>query len=375
MLMIEIRQVTTRRQAWQFTEFPNKLYKKVPAYVPALSIDERHVFNPKTNPVHEYAESIRFLAYDDKGRIVGRIGGIINHRLNDATNMKQARFTRIDMIDDLDVTKALIDAIVKWAKDKGMTTLIGPIGFTDLDRQGMLVEGFDELNMFITIYNHPYYHKHLETLGFVKDADWIEYQITWPVEVPEKVRRGAEISRKRYGFRLVKCQKRKDLYKYAYDAFDVYNDAFKELYGFYPITKAVMDYYIKQMVDIVSLDYIQFVVDKEDKIIGFTVTMPSLALANKKNNGKLLPFGWYRLLRATKKYDVIDLYFIAIDPRHQGKGIIAIMWEDGIQVGIDNKVRFAETGPELENNLNIRAQWKDFETRLHKRRRCYIKNI
>ena len=170
--MITIKEVKSFRDGWRFTEFPNHLYRHVDPYVPALSLDERHVFNPKINPVHEYCESIRFLAFKDK-KLVGRIAGIINHKINDAFQMKQARFTRIDMVDDLEVTKALIKAVEDWAKAKGMTELIGPIGFTDLDRQGMLVEGFDQLNMFITIYNHPYYHHHLETLGFIKDADWV----------------------------------------------------------------------------------------------------------------------------------------------------------------------------------------------------------
>lgn len=372
--MITIKEVKTWKDGINFTEFPNKMYKKNPYYVPALSLDERNVFNEKKNPVFEYCEAKRWLAYKDQ-KIVGRIAGIINHKLNDAYQTKIGRFTRIDMIDDIEVTTLLIDTVTKWVKEKGMTKLIGPIGFTDLDRQGMLVDGFDQLNMFITIYNHPYYMKHLEALGFVKDVDWTEKQIMWPTEVPEKVKRGADIARKRYGYELIKCKNKKEVFKYIYEAFDMYNVAFNELYGFFPITQKVMDYYIKQMIQLVQLNYLWFVKDKEGKIVGFTVIMPSLAEANKKNNGHLFPFGWLRLLRSMKKYDVIDLYFIAIDPKHQGHGIIAMIWEDGIVEGLKHKVKYAETGPELELNDAIQNQWKNFEFIEHKRRRCYTKDI
>jgi len=372
--MITIKEVKTRKEKVLFTEFPNKMYKSNPYYVPALSMDEHNVFDEKKNPVFEYCEAVRYLAYKD-GKVVGRVAGIINHQWNKAYDIKKGRFTRLDMIDDLDVTKALIDQVTKWAKDKGMDTIIGPIGFTDLDRQGMLVEGFDQLNMFITIYNAPYYMEHMDKLGFMKDVDWTEKQIKWPTEVSEKIQRGAEIARKRYGYQLIKCKTKKDVFTYVYEAFEMYNVAFNELYGFYPITRKVMDYYIKQMIMIVSLEYLWFVLDKEGKVVGFTIIMPSLALPNKKSNGKLFPLGVFRLLKALKKHDVIDLYFIAIDPKHQGRGIIALMFEDGIKTGIAHGVRYAETGPELELNANIQNQWKDFEYVGHKRRRCYTKPI
>jgi hypothetical protein len=193
--------------------------------------------------------------------------------------------------------------------------------------------------------------------------------------VPDKVKRGAKIARDRYGYELIKCNRKKDLFKYVYEAFDMYNVAFEELYGFFPITNKVMDYYIKQVIALVQLDYIWFVLDKEKNVVGFTVIMPSLAMVNKKNNGHLFPFGWIRLLWGLKHYDVIDLYFIAIDPKHQGRGLIALMFEDGIAVGNKNGVRFAESGPELELNVAIQNQWKTFDYKEHKRRRCYRKDI
>ncbi|MCD4827154.1 MAG: N-acetyltransferase [Acholeplasmataceae bacterium] len=372
--MITLKEVKSLADSIRFTEFPNKLYKKVEPFVPALSLDERNVFNKKKNPVHEYCDSIRFLAYKD-GKIVGRIAGIINHKLNKAFDKLEVRFTRIDMIDDIEVTKALIKQIEDWGKSQGMTDIIGPIGFTDLDRQGLLVDGFDQLSMFITIYNHPYYMEHLEKLGFLKDVDWVEKQIMWPTEVTDKIKRGADISKRRYGYRLFKAKNKKELLKYIYEAFEMYNVAFESLYGFFPITDKVMDYYIKQMIMIVQLEYVWFVFDKEDKIVGFTVIMPSLAKVNKKNNGHLFPFGWARLFWGLKHYDVIDLYFIAVDPKHQGHGIIALMFEDGIITGNKHGVRFAESGPELEENVEIQNQWKSFDFNEHKRRRCYRKTI
>ena len=372
--MITIKEVKTRKEGHLFTEFPNKMYKNVDAFVPALSLDERNVFNKQTNPVHEYCDSIRFLAYQN-GKIVGRIAGIINYKINEALQIKQVRFSRIDMIDDIEVTKTLIKAVEDWGKGYGCDTIIGPIGFTDLDRQGMLFEGFEHLNMFITIYNHPYYPKHLESLGFLKDAIWSEKKVFSPKEIPDKVARGARIARERYGMKLVKVKRKKDVYQHIYPAFDMYNVAFSELYGFFPISRAVMDYYIKQMLLLVQLDYLWFVYDQDNKMAGFGVVMPSLAKANKKSNGHLFPFGVFRLLRATKKYDVIDLYFIAVDPKHHGKGLIAMMWEDGLKTMLKKGVKYAETGPELEDNLKMQNNWKNFDNIDHKRRACYKKAI
>jgi len=371
---LTIKRVTTKKEGRLFTEFPNKMYKDVEAFVPALSLDENNVFDQKKNPVHEYCESIRFLAYQND-RIVGRIAGIINHKINDSMADKQVRFSRLDMIDDIEVTQALIKTVETWGQEKGCKTVIGPIGFTDLDRQGMLIEGFDQLNMFITIYNHEYYHKHLEKLGFVKDAVWVEKKLFSPKEIPDKVARGARIARERFGMELVKIKRKKEVYKHIYKAFDMYNVAFSELYGFYPITRKVMDYYIDQMMLLISLDYLWFIYDKEGTMAGFGVVMPSLAKANKKSNGKLFPFGALRLLRAVKHYDVIDLYFIAVDPKYQGKGLIAMMWEDGLKTMLKKGVKYAETGPELENNLKMLNQWKNFDSISHKKRACFKKPI
>ncbi len=371
--MITIKQVLTHKDQKKFTLFPNKLFKNEDNFVPALSSDEMKVFNKKKNPAHEYCESVCFLAYQNN-QVVGRIAGIINHAWNKSQNTKTARFSRIDMIDNIEVTKALINAIETWAIKQGMDTLMGPIGFTDLDRMGMLVDGYEYLNMFITIWNPPYYHEHLEQLGFVKDVDWVEKRIMM-TQIPDKIKRVAEITRTRYGYKLIKVKKRKEVYKYIYPAFKMYNIAFNKLYGFYPLSQKVMDYYIKQMILIVKLDYLWFVLDKEDSVVGFGLMMPSLALPNKKSNGKLFPLGLFRILRALKKHDVVDLYFIAVDPNHHSKGIPALMLEDGIKEAIKHNIKYAETGPELELNHQIQSTWKDFDYIEHKRRRCYTRKI
>lgn len=373
--MIIIKEVKTKKQGRLFTNFPNKMYKKVPSFVPALSVDERNVFNPKTNPTHTYVESIRFLAYKDN-KLVGRVAGLINHKINYQTNVKQVRFTRLDMIDDIEVTKALIGAVESWGYDNfGMNQIIGPIGFTDLDRQGMLVEGFDHINLFITIYNFPYYKEHMEILGFDKDVDWTEKKLDWPTEVPEKVSRASALIKKRFGYRLYKPTNAKDLDGFVQEAFEVYNKAFSELYGFYPVPPKIAQFYVDQVKMIIRYEWVWVVYDKEDKVAGFGVVMPSLGQANKKSNGRLFPFGVFRILKSLKKYDTIDFYFIAVAPEHQNRGVSALLFEDAIKTGIAKGVKYAETGPELEENLDIQSFWKDFTYIEHKRRRCWKKDI
>lgn len=372
--MLKVKKVLTKRDSKIFTNFPNKLYKKNPYYVPALSVDEDAVFDESKNPAHKYCETVRFLAYQDDV-VVGRIAGIINNDLNKINNEKVARFTRIDMIDDLNVTKILIDTIITWAKSFKMTKLIGPMGYTDMDRMGMLSDGFEFLNMAITIYNAPYYHKHLEELGFKVDAEWLEMKIDWPTEMPSKVERVANIVKTRYGYRLVKLKNKKEIPLYAKKAFHTYNEAFMNLYGFHPLNDEMKDYYIKQVMLIVQYHYLWFVLDKEEKVIGFGIVMPSLAKALKKSNGRLFPFGLFRVLRALKKHDVIDFYFIAVEPSHQAKGVLSLILEDGYIEGKKRNIKYALTGPQLVTNAKIQAQWKDFSPEIIRKRRSYTIDI
>lgn len=372
--MLVIKEVTSKRDLKKFVEFPVKLYKNCAYYVPPLSIDEMELFNPQKNPAYEFCETKLFIAYEDK-TIVGRVAGLISHAYNEKVNQKLMRFTRFDVIDNINVSKALLEKVEEWGRQKGLVAMMGPIGFTDIDKQGMLVEGFNEMNLSITIYNYEYYHKHLEALGFRKDADWVEYQISIPKEIDPRIERVANLVEKRYGFHRIHVAKNKDLPPYAREAFTVINEAFSKLYGVVKLTEGVIEKAIKEYVPLVNLDYVIIIGDKNDHIIGFGLMVPSIAQALKKSNGHLFPFGIFRLLKALKKHDILEMYFIAVRPEYQNMGVNAIIMAEAIRAGVKNKVHFAETGPELELNQYVQDQWKAFDARQHRRRRCYIKSI
>lgn len=372
--MITIKEVLTKKDLNQFIDFPIRLYKGNDFFVPSLSIDERMNLNPKTNPAYEYCETKLFLAYKNN-KIVGRICGLINHAHNEKTNGTRVRFNRFDMIDDIEVSKALIDAVSSWAKEKKMTQMIGPIGFCDLDKQGMLIKGFDQMNMFITYYNHPYYVEHMEKLGFIKDADWIEYKVYMPKESIDRLVRIKDLTIKRYGYKLIKPKNKKEAVSYARTAFELVNIAFAPLYGVVPLTSKQIEMYIKQFILLVNLDYVVFVMNKQDEMVGFGLSFPSFAKASKKSNGRLFPFGWIRLLHAIKHHDVIEMGLIAVKPEYQGLGVNALLLAEGVKEAIKNGVPYAETGPELEQNNKVLTQWKDFEVEQHKTRRSWTKLI
>lgn len=369
--MITIKEVVTKKDLKKFVNFPLKLYKGCKYYVPALSSGEMEKFNPKKNPAYDFCETRLFLAYKDN-KIVGRVCGLINHAYIKKINKNIMRFTRFDVIDDIEVTKKLIDTLKEWAISRNIYSLMGPIGFTDIDLQGMLVEGFEEMNLSITIYNYEYYHKHLEALGFIKDADWVEYQISFPKEMNLRIDRIAEQVQKRYGFHRMTFKKNKDLIPYARIAFDVINEAFAKLYGTVPLTDALIEKEINEYIPLVTLDFVIVIVNKEGDIVGFALLVPSLAEATKKSNGKLFPFGIFRLMKALKTYDVLEMYFIAVKPEYQNMGVNAIIISEAMKEAVKHKVKYAETGPELESNYNVQEQWRTFETRQHRRRRCYI---
>ena len=376
-MSIQIKEVTTRKELKQFVKFSIDLYKGNPYYVPCLIEEEMMTLDKEKNPAFEVCDAILFLAYKD-GKIAGRIAGIINHGSNTAWEEKRARFGFMDFIDDAEVVDALFGAVIRWAKEKGMTELHGPLGFTDMDHEGMLVEGFDQLGTMATIYNYPYYPKHLERMGFEKDQDWHEFKIFVPREgIPEKHQRIGEIVRKKYGLSIRKFKNKEEIMPYAHKIFHTLNAAFEPLYGFSALTEKQIDYYINMYIPMLRYELVTVITrDADDEVVGFGISLPSLSKAMQKANGHLFPFGWIHLLKALKsKPKVIDLYLTGVLPEYQSKGVNALLFNDLIPVYNRLGVVYAESNPELENNSAVQAQWNYFKREHHKTRRAFIKKI
>ena len=374
-MSVTIKQVKTKGDLKKFIDFPNKMYKKVEPYVPFMFSDEMATFTPKKNPGYEFCETKLFLAYRDK-KIVGRIAGLINHAANKKWGETAIRFTRFDFIDDFEVSSALFNEVVKWGKENGFNKIMGPMGFTDMDHEGMLIEGFDEMNLSITFYNYPYYITHMEKLGLIKDVDWVEYQIKVGEQKDEKFKKLTDYLMTRNGFELVEYTDRKVLAADAEEAFRLIDVAFSVLHGSVPLTDAIIAKVLADYIPIVNLKYICSIKDKEGRIAGFAVLVPSIAKALKKSNGRMLPFGLFRMLKALKgKNDTLEMYFVAVLPEYQSKGLPAIMMYQLTKMCVENGVKICETGPELEHNEAVRSFWKNFDSRQHRRRRCWKKEI
>ena len=374
-MSVIIKEVLTKKDLKKWVDFPNKLYKNVDAYCPFLFSDEVSTFIRKTNPAYEFCETKLFLAYKDK-KVVGRIGALINHAANKKWKTSEIRFTRFDFIDDYEVSLALFNKVVEWGKSRGYDKVTGPIGFTDMDHEGMLIEGFDEMNMSITFYNYPYYIDHYVKLGLEKEVDWVEYQIFVPEQLDEKYAKISEYLAKRSGYQLVEYTDRKVLKQDAYEAFKLIDVAFSVLHGTVPLTDKVIDKAINDYIPIVDMKYICSIKDRENKIVGFAVMVPSIAKALKRSNGRLFPFGLFRMLKALKgKNEVLEMFFVAVSPEHQGKGVPAFLMNHLIKVCMKNGVKICESGPELELNESVQSLWKGMNVRQHRRRRCWIKEI
>ena len=374
-MYIEIKEVLTKKDLWKWVRFPNQLYKNSEFFVPFLEDDEFNTFSKDKNPAYDFCETKLFLAYKDK-KIVGRIAGLINHAYNEKWNKNAIRFTRFDFIDDFEVSKSLFDAVASWGREKSHSEIMGPIGFTDIDHQGMLVEGFDKLNMSITFYNFPYYIEHMEKLGLSKDIDWIEYKITIPNELDPRIGKMCERLAVRGDYSVVKYTDRKLLYKDAFEAFALIDEAYSGLYGTVPLTKEVIKDAIDAYIPLVNLKYLCAVKDSSGKIVSFAIMVPSIAKALKKCNGKLFPFGIIRLLKALKcKNDTLEMFLVAVEPSLKAHGIPALVINELLMVCVENNVKYCETGPMLETNTAIHSMWRHFEKEQHKRRRCYIKSL
>ena len=359
-----------------FVQFGIDLYKDNPCHVPPLIFDEVNTLRPDKNPAFDFCKAQSFMAWED-GKPVGRITGIINTMVNERTGKKEARFGFLDFVDDDRVSSALFDAVGQWARAEGMEELVGPMGFTDMDHEGMLIEGFDEMGTMATIYNFHYYPAHMERLGFVKDVDWVEYQMTVPDKVPDKMLRITEIVKKKYGLRTVKYTSAKKLKAdYGVALFELINKAYDKLYGYSPLTPRQIEYYIDMYLGIIRLEYVSVIVDSEGKLVGVGISIPSFSRALRKSRGRLLPFGWYHMLKALKgRNEVIDLLLVAVDPDYQNKGVNALLFADLIPIYIKNNLKFAESNPELEANESVQGQWQYFERRQHRRRRAFRKSL
>lgn len=374
-MAVIVKEVKSKRYLKKWVAFPNKMYKNCKAFCPFLFTDELETFTKDKNPAYEFCETKLFLAYKNN-KIVGRIAGLINHAANKKWNTNSIRFTRFDFIDDYEVSKALFEKVVEWGKSRGYDRISGPMGFTDMDHAGALVDGFDELNLSITFYNFPYYIDHYFKLGLEKEVDWVEYQLLVPEKVDEKIEKISNYLIKRNGFQLIEYKDRKTLQNDAYEAFKVIDIAFSVLHGTVPLTDNVIKQALKNYIPIVNLKYICSIKDKSGKIAGFAVMVPSIAKALKKSNGKMFPFGIFRLLKALKgKNDTLEMYFIAVLPEYQSKGLPAIMMNHLIKVCRDNGVKICETGPELEQNEAVQGLWKGLDVRKHRRRRAWTKVI
>ncbi len=372
---IEIRRVVTKSDLKAFVLYPEKLYGNNPNWVPAPVFDDITTLRVDKKPAYEFCEVELWTAWKD-GLIVGRIAGIINRRYIEKWGKKLARFGWIDFIDDFEVARKLLETAENWAVDKGMEGIHGPLGFTDLDREGLLVEGFNERATFATIYNHPYYPVYLEKLGYAKDVDWIEFLVQTPESIPEKILRVNEILQKRSGVRVQEWKTRRELIRdYGTQVFELLDEAYEGLYGTTPLSEKQVAAYIKQYLGFVDPRFTKILVDMEGKLAGFAITIPNLSEALFRCKGRLFPFGWYLLLKALKKPVTMDMMLVAVRKEYVSRGVIAILMTALNKSAIENGIRFSETNPELETNIQVQGLWKDYPKRQHKRRRVYIKSL
>ncbi|MBQ7210424.1 MAG: N-acetyltransferase [Paludibacteraceae bacterium] len=374
---IEIREVKTKRDLRRFIDFGNELYSNCDNYCPPFYMDEEAVFDRKKNPAYDVSESVEYLAYDD-GKIVGRICGIVNRRANEHWKVKKVRFGWFDFIDDERVSRALLDKVVAWGKERGMEVLNGPVGFTDLDHEGLLIEGYEYLAPVASLYNYPYYERHYENYGLTKENDWIEFQITPPDEMPERVARISKLVAERSHLHVDKIHNKNELLKkYKYTFFDLIDECYSSLYNFQPLTQRQKEYYSNYYFSILNFDFVSIIANEKDEIVGLGVSMPDISDALRRSGGKLLPLGWYHLLKAltAKHYDAIDMLIIAVRPDYQGKGVNSLILAEQYPYFKKYGVTRVETTSIMETNWKNQANWELFPNKQHKRRRAYIKNI
>lgn len=376
-MSVTIKKVESGRDFKVFARFANKLYKGNKYYVPALVFDELGTFDKNKNGAYEFCDAEFYLAYKD-GQLVGRVAAIINHKANESWNVRQVRFGWFDFIDDMEVSAALLDAVTEFGRKAGMTQVAGPLGFTDFDPEGMLVEGFDRISTMALIYNHPYYPEHMKKLGYFKETGWLEYRITLPEAVPERHMKIAESVMERYGLSVSK-KTRKQILKEGYGQkfFELINETYCKLYGFSLLTERQIKNYVDLYMNFADVNLLSFIEDKEGNLIAAGVSIPSLAEALQKCNGEIFPFGWIHILKALfwKRSDTVEFLLIGVKPEWQNKGINSLIICDLLKRYRENGFLYAETNANLETNTKIQAMWGPFEHEQHKKRWIFAKNI
>ncbi len=369
-----IKEVKSNRDLRRFINYPVKLYHNNPYYVPAMVTDELNTLHWDKNPAFEHCEVRYWLAYRNKS-IVGRVAGIINHKHIEKWKEPYLRFSWLDFIDDKQVSAALLSVIEDWARERNMTAIHGPLGFTDLDREGMLVDGFEEVATLATSYNYPYYPEHMAELGFLKDVDWVEYELTVPRQIDERISHAAAIVLKRNNLHMLRAHRKAELLNYAHQLFELINQEYSHLYGSTPLSEREIEHYVKAYFSFVHPDFIPIILDENNQMVAFGVVIPSLSKALQKNRGRMFPFGWLYILKALRKNSLADLYLIAVKRQYQGLGVNMVLMDHVCKVLNDRKIQKVETNPELETNTNVQSQWKYLDKRQHKRRRCFIKHL
>lgn len=371
---LQLKEVKTNRDLRKFIHFPLELYENHPYYVPALFMDELQTLHWDNNPSFEHCEARYWLALDGDN-VVGRIAGIINHKHIAKWDEPYMRFGWFDFLDDLEISGALLAAVAAWAEERELKALHGPLGFTDLDREGMLIEGFQELGTLATLYNHSYYPEHMSHHGFSKDTDWIEFELQVPKSLDPRITQATELILQRNNLTLLKPKSKRDLLSYGPDIFQLINKEYSHLYGAVPLSEHEIQHYIDAYFGFVHPDFIPLVVNQQNELVAFGVAIPSLSHALQKSRGRLFPLGWWQLLRALQKNPRADLYLVAVEKRYQGLGVNLVMMDRLCQVFNQRGVKVVESNPELEDNLDVQSQWKILEKRQHKRRRCFIKRL
>lgn len=373
-MAINIKQLSEKSDFKKFVNFPFDLYKNDPNWVPPLKDDELKAIDSKHNPAFNYNKAQFWIAERD-GKVVGRVGAIVSATSNEKNYESLCRFTRLEFIDDKEVSKALIDTVVNYARAANMDGIHGPLGFTNLDHQGMLIEGFDKLPSIASEYHKAYYKEHMDALGFDKEMDWVEFRIKIGKEIPEKAARLNEMIKKRYNLNVVHFNSTKELKPYGYKAFQLLNVAFADLFSFVKMPDDLLEFYINKYIEVLNPKFVKMIEDKDGNLIGFIISLPSLSEAMQKAKGSLMPFGWTHIMKALKKPKVVDLLLTAVDPAWQAQGVTALLITELQKVMISHDVEDVETTGMIETNDKAINFWKNYDHEQHKRKRCFIKSI